>query len=446
VFLRNTKGVHVPHMKNTRNMQPVVMPTPAIVTMPMSMHIGAPAKPIVKAGDLVKVGQVIAEGDGFVSAPVHSSVSGKVKKLDDILLSNGSYITTVVIESDGEDALYEGLAPHPVETVEQFVAAVRESGIVGLGGAGFPASVKLAADPARVDYIVLNGAECEPYITSDTRTMINRVNDVWDGVALLRKFYSPKKIIFGIEKNKPGCIALYKDLCADTEDVEVCELPSIYPQGGEKVLIHQATGRVVPEGKLPLDVGCIVMNVTTLACIAQFIATGMPLTKKCVTVDGSAVKSPKNVIVPIGATMRDVFEFCGGFKEDPRKLLYGGPMMGIAAPSLDVPILKNTNAILAFNEKDAQTPPETPCIRCGKCILQCPLNLMPTAINSAFLNNEPDKLEKLKVNLCMECGCCNYVCPANRQLVQANKLAKAMLRTYQAAKKEEQAKKEAAAK
>jgi len=447
VFLQKPKGVHAPHRKNTCNMQPVKMPVPATVTIPMSMHIGAPAKPVVKVGETVQVGQIIAEGGGFVSAPIHASVSGKVKKLDEILGSNGAYMTAIVIESDAEQTPFEGLAPRKVETCEEFVAAVRDSGIVGLGGAGFPASVKLAADPAKVEAIILNGAECEPYITSDTRTMLDRSEEVWAGIQLLQKLYSPERIIIGIEKNKPECIALYKELCASTTGVEVGVLPSIYPQGGEKVLIRQTTGRIVPEGKLPLDVGCIVLNVTTLAAIVQFITTGMPLVEKCITVDGSAVAEPKNVIVPIGTAMQEVFEFCGGFKEEPKKVLYGGPMMGIAVPTLESPVLKNTNAILAFNEKDAQTPPESPCIRCGKCISQCPLNLIPTALNAAYLNGDCQTLEKLKVGLCMECGCCNFVCPANRQLVQSNKLAKAMLRTYQMAQKaQEEKKKEAAAK
>lgn len=447
MFLLKPKGVHAPHRKNTANLAPVKMPIPATVTIPMSMHIGAPAKPVVKVGDLVQVGQVIAEAGGFVSAPIHSSVSGKVKKLDEMLASNGSYMPVVIIETDGEQTPFEGLAPHPVETCEELVAAVRDSGIVGLGGAGFPTSVKLAADPEKVKAIILNGAECEPYITSDTRTMLDRSEELWAGIKLLQKLYSPEKVIIGIEKNKPECIAMYKELCATTEGVEVCALPSIYPQGGEKVLIRQTTGLIVPEGKLPLDVGAVVINVTTLVSIVEYITTGMPLVSKCVTVDGSAVAEPKNVIVPIGTAMQEVFQFCGGFKADPMKVLYGGPMMGIAVPTLESPVLKNTNAIIAMDEKDATIAPESVCIRCGRCISQCPLNLQPTALNAAYLDGDAEALEKLKVNLCMECGCCNFVCPAHRQLVQSNKLGKALLRTYQMAQKaKEEKKKEEAAK
>ena len=447
MFFQKVKGVHAPHRKNTAHLAPVKMPIPATVTIPMSMHIGAPAKPVVKVGDLVQVGQVIAEAGGFVSAPIHSSVSGKVKKLDEMLASNGTYMPVVVIETDGEQTPFEGLAPHPVETCEDLVAAVRDSGIVGLVGSGFPTSVKLNADPQKVEAIILNGAECEPYITSDTRTMLDRSEELWNGILLLQRIYNPGKIIMGIEKNKPECIAKYRQLCQTTEGVEVCALPSMYPQGGEKVLIRQTTGRIVPEGKLPLDVGAIVINVTTLVSIMEYITTGMPLVSKCVTVDGSAVAEPKNVIVPIGTSMQEVFDFCGGFKEEPKKVLYGGPMMGISVPSLENPVLKNTNAIIALNEKDAQTPPESACIRCGRCISQCPLNLQPTALNAAYLEGDAETLDKLKVGLCMECGCCNFVCPAHRQLVQSNKLGTALVRTYQMAQKaKEEKKKEEAAK
>lgn len=446
MFMHKSKGVHVPHRKNTSEMKAERIPVPKTVTIPMAMHIGAPAKPVVKAGDSVKVGQLIADGGGYVSAPIYASVSGKVKKTEQVLISNGTYVPAVVIEADGTQERFEELHPHNVESREELVAAIRESGVVGLGGAGFPTSVKFDTDPQKVEFIILNGAECEPYITSDTRTMLDRTDEVWNGVLLLKKIYSPKKVIIGIERNKPKCIELFKKLAEREDEIEVQTLPAVYPQGGEKVLVRQTTGRIVGEGQLPLNVGALVVNVTTLAAVMQYINTGMPLVEKCVTVDGSAVAQPKNVIVPIGTRMQEVFDFCGGFKSEPKKVLYGGPMMGVAVPNTEVPILKSTNAILAFDEKDAQVPTESTCIRCGRCIEQCPSNLIPTEINAAYRMNRPDRLEKLKVNLCMECGSCMFVCPSKRQLVQTARLAKVMLRNYQQEQKASEEKKEEKAK
>ncbi len=429
-------GVRVPHRKNTAGAKPEKMPVPAVVTIPMSMHIGAPAKPVVKTGDEVKVGQLIAEACGFVSSPVYSGVSGKVKKIDDMLMSGGQFIPAITIETDGLQTISESISPLKVNSLQEFLDAVRLSGVVGLGGAGFPTAVKLAVkELSAIEAVIINGAECEPYITSDTRTMLDDRDLVWEGIELLKKYLQVKRIIIGIEDNKPECISTYKKLCASGSGVEVKALPAMYPQGGEKVLIFHTIGRIVPEGKLPLDVGAIVINCTTLAAIAKYIKTGMPLIEKCITVDGSAVKNPKNVIAPIGTPIKDVFDFCGGFKSEPKSVLYGGPMMGLAVPDLDAPILKNTNAILAFDEKDAVLPKETACIKCGRCIAHCPLNLAPTDIETAFKLKKPEDLEVLKVNLCMECGCCAYVCPANRPLVQVNKLAKVMLRDYQTAQK-----------
>jgi electron transport complex protein RnfC len=292
-----------------------------------------------------------------------------------------------------------------------------------------------------VQEVVLNGAECEPYITADTLTMTDRAEDIFEGIQLLEKYLGVKKVIIGIEDNKPQAIKAMQELSKKDSAIVVKPMPAAYPQGGEKVLIYNTTGKTVPEGKLPLDVGCIVMNVTTLACIAEYVRTGMPLVEKCLTVDGSAVATPKNVIAPIGTSMKDVFDFCGGFKEEPRKVMYGGPMMGIAVPTLDEPILKNTNAILAFNDKDATLPDETPCIRCGNCINHCPLNLNPPAIAKALASGDGAEIAKTKVNICMECGACVFVCPAHRMIVHRNKLAKAELRAYQT-KLAEQKKKE----
>ncbi len=431
------RGVHVPHNKNTASMKAVKMPSVKEVVIPMAMHIGAPATPIVKVGQRVLVGEKIAEASSYISAPTHASVSGKVKKIDNVLMSNGNSVPAIFIESDGLMEVSDTCKPVEVNTFEEFVNAVKESGLVGLGGAGFPTYVKLnVKDLSQIEEVVINGAECEPYITADTRTMIDEVDLIKEGVELLKRFLKVKKVIFGVENNKPEAIASLEKLAKEDSVIKVQALKAEYPQGGEKVLIYNTTGKVVPEGKLPLDVGVVIMNVTTLAYIAKYIKTGMPLVEKVLTVDGSVVAKPQNVIAPIGASLKSVFEFCGGFVRTPYKVIYGGPMMGIAVPNLDQPILKTTNAIVALNEKEAHIPDVGPCIRCGRCINHCPLNLDPPAIAKARELNLPEELEKLKANLCMECGVCSYVCPAKRPIVQSNKLAKGMLRVYQNEKKE----------
>lgn len=430
-------GTKVPHKKNTADFQPIRLGVPKTVTIPMSMHIGKPSKVTVKKGDAVKVGQLIGEADGFVSSNIFSGVSGKVLRIEEKIASNGSRIENVVIETDGRQDVFEGITPPVVKDFDSFVAAVKASGVVGLGGAGFPSFVKLSVkDLSKVEAVVINAAECEPYITSDTRTMLDKSEYVFKGIDAIRKYMGVKKFIIGIESNKPKSIAAMKKLADEVEDVDVKVMPSLYPQGGEKVLVFNTVGRVIPKGGLPLDVGVIVINVTTLAFVGEYLETGMPLIEKCITVDGSAVKDPKNVIVPIGMTMRDVFEAAGGFKSEPAKVLYGGPMMGIAVPSLDEPILKNTNAIIAMDEKEAKLPETTACINCGACLTHCPFRLDPRAIARAYKLNNGEELKKLCVDLCMECGCCAYICPANRPLVQTNKLAKIVLREYLAAEKE----------
>ena len=428
------KGIHLKHCKNTADMPPVRMGAPKRVVIPMSMHIGAPATPIVKVGDCVKVGQLIGQPGAGLSSPVYSSVSGTVKKIDELTVISGGKVTSVVIEADGEQAVLEDLTPPTVTCREEFLAAIKASGIVGLGGAGFPTVVKLSADPSRIDAIVVNGAECEPYITSDTRTMIDDTDLVVEGLSLIRKYLDVSTAVIGIEVNKKKCIEIMRDAVAGLDGVSVKPLPSVYPQGGEKVLVYHTLGRVIGEGKLPLDSGVIVINCTTLAAIARYVKTGMPLVERCVTVDGSAIKEPKNVIAPIGVSIAELIEFAGGFCAEPKKILYGGPMMGMALPDVDRPLLKQNNAVLAFAEKEARTPEPTACIGCGRCQAHCPLRLSPNDISKAYKLNDGASLEKFKVNLCMECGCCSYVCPAKRQLVQTNKLAKAALREYQMGK------------
>ena len=434
-ILMKLHGIKVPHKKNTANCVPVRLSVPETVRIPMSMHIGKPAKVAVKRGDTVKVGQLIGEADGFISAPVHSSVSGTVAKIEEMTLSNGAKGQCVVIDTDGEQTVFEGVKPPVVTDLQSFTEAVRQSGAVGLGGAGFPTFVKLSVkDLSKLDAVVINAAECEPYITSDTRTMLDKSDDIMSGIEAVKKYLQPNRFIIGIEKNKPGAIKKMQELASQSEGVEVKVLPSSYPQGGEKVLVFNTVGKIIPKGGLPLDVGVIVINVTTLAFIGNYLKTGMPLVNKCVTVDGSAVKEPKNVIAPIGMSIADVLEQSGGTKSEVAKALYGGPMMGLAVPSLDSPILKNTNAITAMDIKEATPPKTTPCIRCGACLNHCPLRLDPREIARAYKLGSVEDLQTLHVDLCMECGCCSYICPAHRPLVQTNKLAKALLRVNQAKK------------
>ncbi len=429
-------GTKTPHHKDTAKCEAVRMPAPDSVIIPMSMHIGAPAVLSVKLGDHVDVGQCIATAPGVVSSPIYASISGTVKKFDTVISSSGSFVSAVHIESDSLMTPYADIKPPQVNDYASFIAAVRESGAVGLGGAGFPTAVKLdVKDTSKISEIVINGAECEPYITSDTRTMLDRYDDIKLGVELLEKYLDAKKIIFGIESNKDECIKNMKRLEDEDSRVKVVSLPPKYPQGGEKVLVYNTTGKLIPEGKLPLDVGCIVLNCTTLAFIASYIRTGMPLVEKCITVAGGAVKEPKNVIVPIGTRARDVFDFCGGLVCEPKKVLWGGPMMGISLPDLDETVMKNTNALLALTDKEAPSVKTTACIRCGSCINACPLHLDPPAFSRAYQNKDTKALGELHIGLCMECGCCSFVCPAKRPLVQQNRLAKALARKASAPKK-----------
>ena len=430
-------GIKVPHRKGTKNRPVIRMDIPQTVTIPMSMHIGKPAVPTVKVGDLVKVGTKIGEADGYISADVYAGVSGKVVKLIDYLLFNGATTTAVVIESDGEMTVDEGVVPPTVNNQKELVEAVKASGIVGLGGAGFPTYVKLDVDPARIDYLIINGAECEPYVTSDTVTMLTRADDMALALQALNRCLGIQNVIIGVESNNKKAAAAMKKLAGtmDSLSVKVQTLPAIYPQGGEKVLIYHTTGRKVAADKLPIDVGCVVLNCTTVAAIGAYLRTGMPLVEKCVTVEGGAVKQPQNVIAPIGTSLHDLFACCGGLTEQPAKIVYGGPMMGITVPSADVSVVKNTNAVLALTEKEAKLPKTTACIRCGACINTCPFGLAPASIAEAYAKKDAGMLRALSVQSCMECGCCSFVCPANRPLVQMNKMSKKFL--------QEEAKKEA---
>ena len=394
------------------------------VTIPMLMHIGAPATPVVKVGDLVGVGTKIAEASGYVCAPIHASVSGKVTKIADILLSSGRKVPAVTIESDGLMTLADSVTPPVINSREELVDAIRESGVVGLGGAGFPTHVKWNVDPSRIEELIINGAECEPYITSDSLTMVERADDMETALLALIKYFSLKRVIIGIEGNKKKAIESMKKLADKLDEVEVKVLPEVYPQGGEKVLVYHTTGKVIPTGKLPIDVGCIACNCTTIAALGTYLKTGMPLVEKCITVDGGSVSKPQNVIAPIGTSLEEVFAFCGGFTTAPEKVLYGGPMMGVAVPDLTAPVLKNTNAVIALTPKEAKLPKTTACIRCGSCTNACPFGLAPADILLAYEKKDAEALNKLSINTCMLCGCCSFSCPANRPLVQTNLLSK----------------------
>ena len=431
----------VPHRKNTAEMPAVRMTKlPETVLIPMAQHIGAPANPVVKAGDKVYVGTLVGEAGGFVSANIHSSVSGTVKKIESYLSSQGRTCPAIRIESDGLMTPDPELKAPEISDFASLSAAARLAGLVGLGGAGFPASVKLAPQNVDIlDTLILNGAECEPYITSDTRTMLDDSEYIKKGIDLVRSNSKISSVIIGIESNKSECINKLTELFCEDSGVTVASLPDKYPQGAEKILIYNTTGRAVPEGKLPSDVGVLVMNVTSIAFLAKYAETGMPLVEKCITVDGSAVDSPKNIIVPVGTAITDVLTEVGVDIEKAGKILYGGPMMGVAVYSVDDPVLKNTNALTVLSVKDAMPKKQTACIHCGRCASVCPMSLLPTVFAKAMNVDAPEeraeRLTSAKINLCIECGSCSFVCPAARPLVETNRLAKADLREFNQNKK-----------
>lgn len=426
-------GVKVDHQKNTAETEVVRIPEPQKVVLPMQQHIGAPCTPTVKVGDTVAIGQVIGDSDKFVSAPIHASVSGKVSAIGNVKLPNGAVVQGVTIESDGERRLYDGIEPPKADTKEEFLKAVRASGLVGLGGAGFPTHVKLNVPPDKnVDTLVINAAECEPYITVDYRECIDNSWDILSGIHIIKDMLGIENVIIAVENNKPKAFEVLKRI-ADSDNysgdhTKLMSLESRYPQGAEKMMVQSATGRKVPPGKLPADVGCIVMNVASVAFVARYIKTGKPLVSRSLTVDGSAIAEPKNVRVPIGTSIADIIDFCGGFKEEPRKIITGGPMMGLSITGTDLPVIKNNNAILAFTEKDAKLMQEGDCIRCGRCAAACPMSLVPTLIERYTKAGNTDALKKIGVNVCMECGSCAYSCPAKKPLVQTMRAAKAFLR------------------
>ena len=432
---RGHGGVSAPHHKNTWDAPTVTMPPPQRVIIPMQQHIGAPCTPTVQKGDRVLVGQIIGDTEAYVGAPIHASVSGTVSEIKEIMLTGGQMTTAVVIESDGQMERDPNVyPPAAINSKQELAMAARSAGLVGLGGAGFPAHVKLnVPDDKPIDTLIINAAECEPYVTSDHREAIENSKNILDGVYKIKEILNVRRVFIAVEDNKPDVIAhltlIADDPELDPEDlVRVFPLKSRYPQGAEKVLVQSCTGRKVPPGKLPADVGCIVMNIASVSFLASYMRTGMPLTLKRVTIDGSAIAYPQNVIVPVGTPIKDVIEFCGGYKTKPEKLMMGGPMMGIALTSDELPILKQNNAILAFAEEEAHLPETTACIRCGNCVAACPMQLMPTKLEKAAEKRDVEALQALDIMTCMECGCCAFSCPAGRRLVQSIRLGKSILR------------------
>lgn len=427
-------GIFVSHHKNTAEQPMERMQEPHTVVLPMQQHIGAPCSPTVKVGEYVTAGQVIGDTDKFVSAPIHATVSGTVKSVGDVYLANGMVCCGVTIESDGKMQMSEDIKPPVIENKADFIKAVRNSGLVGLGGAGFPTHVKLAFDESKnVDTLIINAAECEPYITVDYRETLEHGEDILYGIEQIQKYLKFKQIIIAVEDNKPATFKILKEIadshnsdCGDI--VKLMALRSKYPQGAEKMMILSATGRRVPPGKLPADVGCVVMNVTSVAFIGRYVKTGKPLISRSITVDGTAVTQPKNVRVPIGTNIQDIIDFCGGYKSEPKKVIFGGPMMGIALSSTNAPICKQNNAVLAFADDKYLVKKERDCIRCGRCVEHCPMSLMPTLIERYAKAKDVEKLNKIGVTVCMECGSCAYACPSGRPLVQYMRLAKQVLR------------------
>ena len=397
----------------------------------MSQHIGAPCKPLVKKGDYVKVGQLLGDTEAFVSAPIHSSVSGTVTGIEEVRSANGGKDTLVVIETDKLQEVYEGIEVPVANDLPEFVKAIRASGLVGLGGASFPTHIKF--NPKNIDAVhtlIVNAAECEPFITSDHRLMLEDAEDLIAGCQLVMKFLGLSEGFIGIEDNKMDAIQHLDQLLAakGITNIKTFKLQARYPKGAERVLVYEVTGKTMNAGVLPADLGIILSNVTTLAFVGQYFRTGMPLVTKRMTVDGDAVARPTNVIAPIGTQIHDVIEFCGGYKQEPRKILMGGPMMGRAIFSDELPIVKNNNAILAFSKAQALVKEETACINCGRCHQACPFKLIPTALAAAYERRDAQALSDLKVMQCMECGSCSYICPARRPLAFTNKLGKGVVK------------------
>ena len=433
MFRKNTfsGGAH-PHDEKHWSCAKVIerMPLPAKVIIPLQQHIGAPADLLVEKGQQVKKGDPLAKASKFVSIPVHSSISGTVTAIEPLPHPLGVNLLSVVIEGDGEDQWNVEPTEDPGYLnldAKAIKERILEAGIAGMGGAAFPSHVKLSPpDEKPIDTVILNGVECEPYLTSDHRLMLEHPDSIIKGLRLIMKALGVKKGIIGIESNKPDAIALMKEKTSGDPDIGVVSLEVKYPQGAEKQLIVAATGRKVPNGKLPMEVGCVVQNVGTAAAIYEAVALKKPLIERVVTVTGPGVHEPKNVLARIGTPFSELIDFCGGLTDGAVKVINGGPMMGMSQLSTDVPVIKGTSGILVLDEKTASHGEEGACIACARCVDVCPMNLLPSHIAAFVENGKLEKAQKLGLFDCMECGTCGFICPAKRNLVHYVKLGKAL--------------------
>lgn len=415
-------GIHPYDGKELSKDKPIqeVLPKGDLV-YPLSQHIGAPAKPVVQKGDHVLMGQKIAEAGGFVSAPVYATVSGTVKTIEPRRVVTGDSIMSIVVENDGlyEDVGFYPIAPLEKLTREEIIDCVKEAGIVGMGGAGFPTHVKLSPrEPDKIDYVIANCAECEPYLTSDYRRMMEEPEKLIGGLKVILRLFDNAQGILAVEDNKPDCIALLKELTRDEKRISVKALKTKYPQGAERQIIYAVTGRKINSSMLPADVGCVVNNVDTVVSVYRAVAEGRPLMERIVTVTGDAIANPRNFRVRIGTNYRELLEEAGGFKEDPEKIICGGPMMGFGMFDLDVPTTKTSTALLALTHDDVAAMEPGPCINCGRCVDVCPGRIIPSHLADYAEHFDEEAFLKNNGMECCECGCCSFVCPAKRPLTQ----------------------------